>query len=133
MTKPLALKHNPKAAWLKQLRSGEDGSVWRIAGEAVDHEMRSARKVLDKAAMPYAARDLVRLTDVLLKTATLPGGIVVLAKARLDCEGLAYTAADLVEMIALLVGYMDCAAETMAEDEAAHVAMGADCSGQVRH
>lgn len=133
MPKPITTKPNPKSAWTKALHSGEEGSVWRISGEIIDREMKSARKLLDDAALPFTARDLVRLTEALYKARSLPGGIVGLAKARLDREAIPYTAADVVEMVALLIECMDVTAEIMAEDEAEHMANCPDCAGQARH
>lgn len=124
MTKPLTAK----AAWLKELRTGEEGSAWRTGAEIIDGEMTTARKLLDAAKLPYTARDLVRLAEVLFKCAGPSDGIAVLAKARLDCEGILYGASDLIEMIALLGDAMDCFMDHDAENDD-----DADCASEVRH
>ena len=134
MTKPIATKPkpNPKTAWLKELHTGQEHSIWRISGEIIDDVMKDARKLLDKAGLPYTARDVLRLTAVGYKVRGLLDGIEALAKARLECEALPYAVADLIEMIALLSECMERTGEIM-EEEDDHIEVCADCAGQARH
>lgn len=134
MTKSITTaKPKPSAAWTKQLHTGEEGSAWRVGAEIIDREMKSARKVLDAAKLPYVARDLVRLTEVLFDTVNDADDLAALARARLDCEAIPYGAGDLIEMMALFAEGVDRTAHIMAEDEAEHMEVCADCAGQARH
>ena len=123
-------KSNLKAAWLKELHEGEANSIWRNGAEIVDEEMQSARKLLDKAKMPFTMRDLVRLTKVLFKSPGPAISLATLAKTRLDCEGIPYTANDFVEMIALLAEGMDFVYDIDAEEDNE---LCDDCAREVRH
>lgn len=72
MTKPTLAKLNFKAAWLKKLRTGEEDSIWRAGAEIIDSEMKSARKLLAKAGMPYTVRGQTRHRSTMLSL-TNPG------------------------------------------------------------
>ena len=120
-----------KAAWLKELRYGEEHSIWRIGAEIIDDELRDARKLLDASGLPYAARDVLRLARIAFDAKGLHPRVHALAKARLDLEGLPYDAADLIEMIALFSAGMDMIANDDGEDDDEELC--ADCAGAVRH
>lgn len=133
MTKPTTTKPNPKAAWIKELHAGREGSAWRISGEVIDQEIEACRTLLDKTGLPYAMRDVLRLMRVSFNAYGADADLVALAKARLDCKGIPYDASDLIEMIALVSECMDRTAEIAEEEEAEHMEVCADCAGQARH